>query len=159
MDPTQNASHVVATMTARLTMTTSRYTRSLKRSILAEQRDNPMKPRIDIPHEALAALSARWQVAELALFGSFLRPDFGPASDIDILVRFRPEASHTLLDLAEMEHEFGIAFGRKADLVERATVERSSKYIGRRAILGTVKTIYAASYAGLTPLPTSAVRG
>ena len=103
-----------------------------------------MEPRIDIPHEALAALFARWQVTELALFGSVLRSDFGSASDIDILVRFRPEASHTLLDLAEMEHEFGIAFGRKADLVERATVERSANYIRRRAILGTAETIYAA---------------
>lgn len=103
-----------------------------------------MEPRIDIPHETLAALCARWQVTELALFGSVLRSDFGPASDIDILIRFRPEASHTLLDLAEMEHEFGIALGRKADLVERATVERSANYIRRRAILGTAETIYVA---------------
>ena len=79
-------------------MTTSPYTRDLDRNGLAGQRDNPMEPQIDIPHEALAALCARWQVTELALFGSVLRPDSGPASDIDILVRFRPEASHTLLD-------------------------------------------------------------
>ena len=103
-----------------------------------------MKPRIAIPHQKLAALCARWQVSELALFGSVLRADFGPASDIDILVRFRPEASHTLLDLAEMEHELGIAFGRKADLVERTTVERSANYFRRRAILDTAQTIYAA---------------
>ena len=58
-----------------------------------------------MPRDALAALCARWQVSELALFGSVLRPDYGPESDIDILVRFRPEARHTLLDLAELEIE------------------------------------------------------
>lgn len=42
-----------------------------------------------------------------------------------------------------MEHELGNAFGRKADLVERATVERSANYIRRRAILDTAQTIYA----------------
>ncbi len=103
-----------------------------------------MGARIDIPQGALAALCTRWQISELALFGSVLRADYGPESDIDLLVRFRPEARHTLLDLAEMEHELGIAFGRKADLVERSMIERSGNYIRRRAILGTAQTIYAA---------------
>ena len=103
-----------------------------------------MKLQIDVPHERLEALCTRWQVAELALFGSALRADFAPDSDIDLLVRFRPEAKHTLLDLAEMEHELSDAFGRRTDLVERSAIERSPNYIRRRAILASAETIYAA---------------
>ena len=55
--------------------------------------------RIDIPQDALAALCTRWQISELALFGSVLRADYGPESDIDLLVRFRPEARRGTLSL------------------------------------------------------------
>ena len=81
---------------------------------------------------------------KLALFGSVLRADFAPDSDIDMLVRFRPEARHTLLDLAEMERELGNALGRRTDLVERSAIERSANYIRRRSILGAAETIYVA---------------
>ena len=46
--------------------------------------------RIPLPNEQLAAFCERWNIVELALFGSVLRDDFGPDSDIDVLVRFRP---------------------------------------------------------------------
>ena len=101
-----------------------------------------MTVQIAIPHERLEAFSTRWQVTELALFGSVLRADFAP--DSDMLVRFRPEARHTLLDLAEMERELGNALGRRTDLVERSAIERSANYIRRRAILGAAETIYVA---------------
>ena len=82
-------------------------------------------PRIDIPSEKIAALCSRWQVVELALFGSVLREDFGPESDVDILVRFDPKARHTLLDIVQMQDELSATLGRKADLIERAAVEQS----------------------------------
>lgn len=103
-----------------------------------------MTVQIDIPHDRLEAFCTRWQVSELALFGSVLRDDFAPDSDVDMLVRFRPEARHTLLDLAEMERELGNALGRRTDLVERSAIERSANYIRRRAILGAAETIYVA---------------
>ena len=64
-----------------------------------------MATHIAISQDRLAAFCARWRVTEVALFGSVLRDDFGPDSDVDVLVRFEPDARHTLLDLAEIENE------------------------------------------------------
>ena len=103
-----------------------------------------MATHIAISQDRLAAFCARWRVTEVALFGSVLRDDFGPDSDVDVLVRFEPDARHTLLDLAEMENELTSPLGRKADLVARDAVEGSPNYIRRGAILRSAQTIYAA---------------
>ena len=103
-----------------------------------------MNPGIEIPSDAIADLCNRWQVLELALFGSVLRDDFGPESDVDVLVRFDPGARHTLLDIVQMQDELSATLGRKADLIERIAVEQSPNYIRRRAILQCAETIYAA---------------
>lgn len=103
-----------------------------------------MNARIDISPEKVTAFCKRWQIVELALFGSVLRDDFGPESDVDVLARFSPQARHTLLDLAQMQDEFSALLGRKADLIERVAVERSPNYIRRKAILQSAETIYAA---------------
>lgn len=98
---------------------------------------------IDLPSEAIADFCRRWLVTELALFGSVLREDFRPDSDIDVLVSFAPEARWTLLDLVRMEDELKAIFGRDVDLVEREAVERSENYIRRQHILRSARTIYA----------------
>ena len=98
---------------------------------------------IHMPSHELAAFCKRWQISELALFGSVLRDDFGPDSDIDVLVRFHPTATPTLLDLVRMENELSRLLGRKADLVEYAAVEASRNYIRRKAVLQSAETIYA----------------
>ena len=103
-----------------------------------------MTARIAIPADGIAAFCERWQVTELALFGSVLRDDFGPDSDIDVLVAFRDSARHTLFDLVDMEEELKVIFGREVDLTERAGIERSRNYIRRSAILQSAETIYAA---------------
>ena len=103
-----------------------------------------MTARITIPAEGIAAFCERWQVTELALFGSVLREEFGPDSDIDVLVSFDQAARHTLLDMARMEAELKTLFGREVDLAERAGIEMSRNYIRRRAILQSAETIYAA---------------
>ena len=103
-----------------------------------------MTARIAIPAEGIAAFCERWQVTELALFGSVLREDFGPDSDIDVLVSFDQAARHTLLDMVRMEEELKTLFGREVDLAERAGIEMSRNYIRRRAILQSAETIYAA---------------
>lgn len=78
------------------------------------------------------------------MFGSVLREDFGPNSDVDVLVRFDIHARHTLSDIAEMERDLSRTLGRKADLVARDAIERSPNYIRRQAILDSAETIYAA---------------
>ncbi len=101
-----------------------------------------MSLRIDTPRDQIAAFCGRWRVTELALFGSVLREDFGPDSDIDVLVRFDRQARHTLLDIGEMENELSRILGRDVDLIERTAIERSRNYIRRKAILDSAETIY-----------------
>ena len=92
----------------------------------------------------LAAFCQRWDVVELALFGSALRDDFGPDSDIDVLISFEERVRYTLLDMVRMQDELTHLFGRRADVLERAAIEASANYIRREAILGYAETIYAA---------------
>ena len=100
--------------------------------------------RIPISHEQLAEFCRRWKVAELALFDSALRSDFTPASDVDLLVTFEPEADWSLLDHVAMEDELSAMLGRKVDLVSRRAIERSSNWIRRKAILETAEPLYVA---------------
>ena len=99
---------------------------------------------LGITDSQLADFCRKWQVAELSLFGSALRGDFRPDSDVDILVDFAPETSRTLFDLVEMEEELRRIFGREVDLVEKKAVEQSENYIRRRGILSSARVVYAA---------------
>jgi len=74
------------------------------------------KARIDIPKERIAEFCRQNHIRRLALFGSVLRDDFGPDSDVDVLVEFEPDARVGLLRLAGMEIELGELMGRKIDL-------------------------------------------
>jgi uncharacterized protein len=91
--------------------------------------------RIAIPRDRIEAFCRKWKVADFRFFGSVLRDDFGPESDIDVLVSFAPDARHTLFELAAMEEELTDIMGRKVDLVEREGVEQSDNYLRRRSIL------------------------
>ena len=103
-----------------------------------------METRIRIPQEEISAFCQRWRIVELALFGSVLRDDFGPKSDVDVLIRFHPEVQHSGLEIASMRQELSRMLGREADLIERAVVERSRNYIRRRSILQSAQVVYAA---------------
>ena len=99
---------------------------------------------IPVPTDRLTEYCRANGIARLAIFGSALRADFGPNSDIDLLVDFEPGRAVSLFDMAGMEQEFSELFDRKVDLTERPAVERSRNYIRRAEILGTAETIYAA---------------
>jgi predicted nucleotidyltransferase len=99
---------------------------------------------IAVPREAVVAFCRRWQVTQLSLFGSVLRADFRPDSDVDVLVTFAPQARHSIFDLMRMEGELAELFGRKVDLVDRGVLEQSPNYIRRRHILDSAETVYAA---------------
>jgi predicted nucleotidyltransferase len=92
----------------------------------------------------LAALCRRWKVRELAVFGSALRVDFGPDSDVDLLVTFEPDANWGLLEQTTMESELAALLGRKVDLVSRRAVEQSTNWIRRQAILDSAETVHVA---------------
>jgi predicted nucleotidyltransferase len=102
-----------------------------------------MNARIALPKAAIEDFCRRWQITEFALFGSVLREDFSPDSDIDVLVRFAPDARHSLFDLARMQDELRVLFGREVDLVERAAIEASRNYLRRKAILESAEEIHA----------------
>ena len=83
-------------------------------------------------------------MSELALFGSAVRDDFGPESDVDLLVSFDPDTRRTLFDIVRMEDELRAMFGRNVDLVTRAAVEGSRNHIRRKSILESAQVLYAA---------------
>ena len=97
--------------------------------------------RVALDRGRLAAFCRRWGVTELALFGSVLRDDFGPDSDVDLLVAFAPGARPSLFDLVEMEAELAELVGRGVDLVTRRSVVESDNWIRRRAILDSAVSL------------------
>jgi uncharacterized protein len=101
-------------------------------------------PGIEIPKDAISAFCGKWGIAELALFGSALREDFRPGSDVDLLVRFAPGREYGLLAFARMQGELEAIFGRRVDLVTEKAVEGSENRIKRRHILDTKVVIHAA---------------
>jgi uncharacterized protein len=103
-----------------------------------------MSARIPIDREKIAEFCRRWEITEFALFGSVLRDDFRPDSDVDVLVTFAPDAEWSLFDDVDMEEELSAIFGRKVDLVSRRAVERSDNWIRRKAILSTAEPVYVA---------------
>ena len=72
--------------------------------------------RIEVPKEKIAEFCRKNHVKRLAFFGSVLRDDFGPNSDVDVLVEFEPGAKVGFIKLAEMEMELEEIIGRKVDL-------------------------------------------
>jgi predicted nucleotidyltransferase len=99
---------------------------------------------IIIPEEQLYDFSRRWRIRELALFGSALRDDFGPDSDVDVLVTFEEDARWSLFDFMDMREELKKIFGREVDLLTRRAVEMSLNQRRKKAILSSARVIYAA---------------
>ena len=84
----------------------------------------------------------RWRVRELALFGSVLRDDFGPDSDVDVLVTFSTEANWGLLDHVQMQQELQALLHRNVDLISKRALERSRNWLLRNEILNTAETLF-----------------
>ena len=96
---------------------------------------------IEIPGDKIRSFCRHWKVRELSLFGSALRADFRPDSDVDILVSFFEDARWSLFDLVDMADELAVLFGRPVDLVEKDALRNPFR---REASLPTRKIIYAA---------------
>ena len=99
------------------------------------------KKRFTIPQKKVAAFCKRWGVTEFSIFGSALRADFRPDSDVDVLVTFKPDAHISLFDMAQMQIELEALFGRSVDLVEKEGLRNPYR---KREILRTAQVIYAA---------------
>lgn len=103
-----------------------------------------MRIKIPIDRNKIADFCRKWKIAEFALFGSVLRNDFRPDSDVDVLVAFKPDAEWSLLDHIIMEEELSAILNRKVDLVSRRAIECSENWIRRKAILETAEPFYVA---------------
>jgi predicted nucleotidyltransferase len=86
--------------------------------------------------------SERNRVSELAVFGSALGEDFGPDSDVDILVTFFPNAEVSLFDLVDMADELSVIVGRRVDLVPKHGLKRQI----RQPVLESAHVLYAAAH-------------
>ena len=100
-----------------------------------------MPSNVMIDQQQLAAFCRRWEIDELSLFGSVLREDFHPDSDVDVLIAFAPESKPTLFDLVEMKEELERLFGRRVDLVTKRGIEGSRNWLRRTAILATTERL------------------
>ncbi len=100
-----------------------------------------MTAHIDLPIDKIEAFCQRWKIVEFSLFGSVLRDDFRPDSDVDVLVTFADDERWTLLDLVSMQDELRDIFGRDVDLTEEKCLKNPYR---RREILQTKERVYAA---------------
>ena len=99
-----------------------------------------MARNIALPRDRTEEFCCRNHIKKLALFGSVLRDDFGPKSDVDVLVEFEPEARVGFFELYDMEQELSnIIGGRKVDM---NTPKCLSKYF-RDKVLATAEVQYA----------------
>jgi uncharacterized protein len=98
---------------------------------------------IKVPRKQIAEFCRKNHIRRMAFFGSVLRADFRPESDIDVLVEF--EAGHVPgLAFFTMQEELKQLFGREVDLLTFKGIESSRNYIRRKAILESAREIYAA---------------
>ncbi|MBV6433329.1 MAG: hypothetical protein IANPNBLG_03507 [Bryobacteraceae bacterium] len=103
-----------------------------------------------IPQKDLNRFCQRWQIREFALFGSALRADFKPESDVDVLLSFKETANWGLFDHVQMRLDLEALFKRKVDLITRRALEQTQNELLRERILRTAKVIFSdneAAYA------------
>ncbi|MEY2976617.1 MAG: nucleotidyltransferase family protein [Prochlorotrichaceae cyanobacterium] len=107
------------------------------------QLNSRLRSRLGITPEQLAEFCGRWQVTELALFGSVLRDDFSANSDVDILVSFVPHHSWGL-EFIQMREELATILKRPVDLLTRQSIMNSHNTLRCKSILESAEIIYAA---------------
>ncbi len=103
---------------------------------------------LSLPTDAIHQFCRRWKIRELALFGSALRTDFRPDSDVDVLVTFDDNAEWGLLAHIQMQQELAALLHRPVDLISRRALERSPNWVRREAILNTAQVILSTNEAG-----------
>ncbi len=97
--------------------------------------------KVEVLEDSIASFCDGWKITEFALFGSILRDDFRPDSDVDVLVSFAPNEKWSLWDIIAMKEELEKLFGREVDLVQKDCLRNPFR---RYEILSTKQVIYAA---------------
>jgi len=94
-----------------------------------------------LPRKKIEEFCKRWRIMEFSVFGSVLREDFRPDSDIDVLVSIDPKAQIGLFEIIDMKIELEKMFKRPVDIVEKEGLRNPYR---RKEILRTAQVIYAA---------------
>ena len=98
---------------------------------------------IDLDSDSIRDFCHKWKVRELSVFGSILRDDFRPDSDVDFLVDYDDDAQWDLFDSLRMEDELAALLGRPVDIVDRCSIENGGNRFVKQQILSTVEPIVA----------------
>jgi predicted nucleotidyltransferase len=98
-------------------------------------------PHLVVSDDRIADFCRRWKITEMSVFGSVVRKDFRPDSDIDVLVSFEAGAGWSLLDLVVIREKLAALLGRPVDLIEEAALRNPYR---RAAILESRQRVYAA---------------
>jgi len=96
---------------------------------------------IDLPIQRIEEFCRRYGVQEFALFGSVLREDFGPDSDVDVMLQFAPGHGFTFENTPDIQDELQAMFKRRVDVIEKARIRNP---IRRAAIMSGYQVVYAA---------------
>ena len=97
--------------------------------------------RINLPMERIQDFCRRYGVAEFALFGSVLRDDFRPDSDVDVMLQFKPGYGFTFENTPAIEDDLAAIFGRRIDVIEKGKIGNPFR---RHTILSSYRVVYAA---------------
>ena len=96
---------------------------------------------IDVSIEKVKALCEKYGIEELSLFGSVLREDFGPQSDVDVMLKFRPGHGFTFENTPDIQDDLAAIFGRPVDVIEKGRVRNPFR---KHSIMNSYRVLYAA---------------
>src|ERR1700728_186178 len=96
---------------------------------------------VEVPLDQIERFCNRFGVEQFALFGSVLREDFGPDSDIDVLLKFKPGHGFTFENTPDIQDELESMFGRPIDVIEKGRIRNPFR---RHAIMSSYRVVYAA---------------
>ena len=98
------------------------------------------KMKIDLPAAWIRGFCGRWKIKEFSIFGSAVSGEFGPESDVDVLLSFQDDAPWGLFEFVDMKEELEKFLGRRVDIVEKEGIRNPFR---RNHILDNRKVIYA----------------
>ena len=96
--------------------------------------------RIELPEKQIEAFCRKYGVEEFSLFGSVLRDDFSPESDVDVMLKFKPGFGFTFENTPDIQDELEAMFGRPVDVVEKGAITNPFR---RHAIMSSYRVVYA----------------
>jgi uncharacterized protein len=112
---------------------------------MSESAVQELRLAVPLPMDRIVEFCRRWGLSELSLFGSVLGSDFGPESDVDVLVDYGADWPHGLFEWVQMGDELAEIFARKADLTSKPGLSRGRNPRRRNEILQSARVIYHAA--------------